>query len=116
MKRARRNRRKAKPSESERLLRTLASGRGGLAGLLEAHYWSKEPGLIEIMRGVAMMTEDTRAALEAFIALARDTKSVTARLDQRGVLTLASAEAARTVALAQYAAAKDGSDSPHLLN
>jgi hypothetical protein len=116
MKRARRNRRKPRPTESERLLRILVTECGSLAGVLEAHYWSKEPGLIEIMRGIALMPEDTRAALEAFIALARETKSVTARLDQRGVLTLASVEAARTVALAQYAAAKDVSDSPHLLN
>ena len=53
------------------------------------------------------MPEDTRAAIEAFIALARDAKSITAGLDARGVLTLASAEAARTVALAQYAAEHD---------
>src|SRR5258708_1805233 len=102
MKRARRQR-TPRPTESERLLRILVTGRGSLAGVLEAHYWSKEPGLIEIMRGIALMPEETRAALEAFIALARETKSVTARLDQRGVLTLASVEAARTVALAQYA-------------
>ena len=94
----------------------LVTGSGSLAGALEAHYWSREPGLIEIMRGIATMTENTRAVIEAFVALARDTRSVTASLDQRGVLTLASTEAARTVALAQYAAANDLMDSPHLFN
>jgi hypothetical protein len=34
----------------------------------------------------------------------------------RGVLTLASVQAAKTVALAQYAAAKDIDDAPRLLN
>jgi hypothetical protein len=83
---------------------------------LEALYWSREPGLIEIVRGIAGMTEDTRAAIEAFVILARDTKTVAASVDQRGVLTLASNEAARGVALAQYAAANEPGDSPQLLN
>jgi hypothetical protein len=37
-------------------------------------------------------------------------------LDRSGVLRLASAEAARTVALAQGAAADDGADVPQLRN
>jgi hypothetical protein len=53
------------------------------------------------------------AAIEAFIALARDTKSVSADLDARGVLTLSSGEAAKAIALAHYVAAEDD-DLPRL--
>lgn len=100
----------------ELLIRTLVAGCGKPAAALEVYYWSKEPGLIEIVRAIAMMPEDARAAIEAFVALAHDPKTVTAGLDPRGVLTLASVQAAKTVALAQYAAANDIDDAPHLLN
>ena len=50
------------------------AGCGNPAEALELYYWSREPGLIEIIRGIATMPESTRAAIEAFIALARDTK------------------------------------------
>ena len=62
------------------------------------------------------MPEGTRAALEAFIALARDARTVSAMLDQRGVLQLASSEATRTLALAEYAAENDLEGVPRLLN
>jgi hypothetical protein len=119
MKRARQKRRSVKSTRktaNERLIRTLVAGCGSPAEALELYYWSREPGLVEIIRGIAMMPEETRAALEAFIALARETKSVMAALDRRGVLTLASVEAARTVALAQGAGADDSADVPRLRN
>ena len=119
MKRARKRRRTLKSTRktaNERLVRTLVAACGSPAAALELYYWSREPGLFEIIRGIAMMTEQTRAAIEAFIALSRDTKSVMAALDRRGVLTLASVEAARTVALAQGADAHDGTDIPRLRN
>ena len=100
----------------ELLMRTLVAGCDKPAAALEVYYWSKEPGLIEIVRAIAMMPEDTRAAIEAFVALAHDPRTVTAGLDPRGVLTLASVQAAKTVALAQYAAANDIDEAPHLLN
>jgi hypothetical protein len=101
---------------NERLVQTLVAGCGSPAQALELYYWSREPGLVEIIRGIAMMPEETRAAIEAFIALARDTKSVMAKLDHGGVLRLASVEAARTVALAQGAAADDSAGVPRLRN
>ena len=119
MKRARQQRRSVKSTRktaNERLIRTLVAGCGSPAQALELYYWSREPGLVEIVRGIAMMPEETRAAIEAFIALARDTKSVMGVLDRRGVLTLASAEVARTVALAQGAAANDSADVTQLRN
>jgi hypothetical protein len=105
-----------KISPTERVIRALAAGCGSPAEALELYYWSREPGLVEVMRGIAAMPEETRAAIEAFVALARETRSVTAELDRRGVLTLSSAEVAKTLALAQYAAENDSDDLPRLLN
>lgn len=100
----------------ELLIRSLVAGCDKPADALEIYYWSKEPGLVEIMRAIATMPEEARAVIEAFAALAHDQTTVKARLDPGGVLTLASPHAARTVALAQYAAANDMDETPHLLN
>ena len=104
-------------SAHELLIRALVAGCDKPAEALEIYYWSREPGLIEIVRAIATMPEETRAAIEAFVALAHDqTTTVGARLDPRGVLTLTSLQAAKTVALAQYAAANDVDDAPRPLN
>src|SRR6185312_4704714 len=86
-----------------RLLRTLAACDGNPADMLELYYWSKEPGFTQLIRAIATMPEHTRSALETFITLARDAKSVTAALNPSGVLTFCSAEAARSAALAMHA-------------
>jgi len=101
---------------TERLIRTLVAGCGSPAQVLELYYWSREPGLIEVIRGIVAMPEESRAALEAFVAISRDAKTVVATLDRRGALTLTSAEAAKMVALAQYAAEDDIDGPPRLLN
>ena len=103
-------------SAHELLIRALVAGCDKPAEALEIYYWSREPGLIEIVRAIATMPEETRAAIEAFAALAHDQTTVSARLDPRGVLTLTSLQAAKTVALAQYAAANDVDDAPRPLN
>jgi hypothetical protein len=94
----------------------LVEGCQNPAEVLELYYWSKEPGLLEIVRGMAMMTEETRSAIEAFVALASDAKSVAATLDPRGVLTLTSREAAKAVALAQHVASDDTAIEAPVLN
>ena len=109
------NTRSSHDPATERLIRTLVEGCGSPAEALELYYWSREHGLIEVIRGIATMPENTRAAIEAFVALARDPRSITAELDSRGVLTLASAEAARAVALARHAVEEE-EDPPRLLN
>ena len=75
------NSRSSHDPATQRLIRTLVEGCGSPAEALELYYWSREPGLIEVIRGIATMPENTRAAIEAFVALARDTKSITAELD-----------------------------------
>ena len=101
---------------TEHLVRALVAGCDSPAQVLELYYWSKEPGLIDVIRGIVAMPEEARAALETFMAISRDTKSVVATLDRYGVLSLTSANAVKTVALAQYAAEDDGDDQPRLLN
>ena len=98
-----------------RLLRTLAACDGNPADMLELYYWSKEPGFTQLIRAIATMPEHTRSALETFITLARDAKSVTAALNPSGVLTFCSAEAARSAALAMHAV-NEAEDGPQLLN
>ena len=112
----RRKTRVAKEPPVERLIRTLAACCINPASMLELYYWSKEPGLADIVRGIATMPEEARSAIEAFVALARDTKSVSAEIDGRGVLTLTSLEAVRTVALAQYLSEDTHDDLPRVLN
>lgn len=102
-------------ARSRRLIRTLVAGCGSTAAVLELYYWSREPGMIEMMRGVIAMPEQTRAALEAFIALARDPKSIEANLNPAGALTLSSPETSKTLALAQYIA-ENGEDASRMLN
>lgn len=119
MGKARRNQpvsRTRRTAAADRVIRTLAAGCTDPAEALELLYWSREPGLLEVIRGIAGMPEGTRAAVEAFIALARDARTVSATLDQRGVLTLASREATRTLALAEHAAENDVEGEPRLLN
>jgi hypothetical protein len=119
MGKARRNQtvsRRHRTARAKRLIRTIAAGCQNPAEALELLYWSREPGFAEVIRGIVTMPEDARAALEAFIALARNTKTVSATLDHRGVLTLASSEATRAVALAEHAAENDAQGMPRLLN
>ena len=106
---------KARKRTRARLLRALAACDGHPADMLELYYWSKEPGFTQLIRAIATMPEHTRAALETFIVLARDAKSITAALDPRGVLTLCSAEASRSAALALHAV-NESEERPQLLN
>jgi len=114
--RRRRTAAKARRKTAHDVLMRALAGCDKPAEALEIYYWSREPGFLEIIRAIAMMPEATRSVIEAFSALAHDQATVTAHLDSRGVLTLASEQAAKTVALAQYAAANDTDDVPHLLN
>jgi hypothetical protein len=109
------NKTKAGQRTRRRLLRTLAACDSNPADMLELYYWSKEPGFTQVIRAIAAMPEHTRAALEAFIALARDSKSIVADLDPSGVLTFCSAEAARSAAIAMHAV-NEAEDGPQLLN
>ena len=102
--------------QSERLIRVLVAACGSPATLLELYYWSREPGMIDIVRGIATMPDETRAAFEAFLALAGDPKSIEGKLDRLGALTLASPQVPKTLALTAYVADNEIEDSARRLN
>jgi hypothetical protein len=114
------SKRAAKPgaaqSGSAHVIRTLIAGRANPAELFELHYLTREPGILYLLRAIAAMPDDTRAALEAFVALARDPKAIAAQVDPRGILTLASPEAAKILVIAQYLAESDGDKATRVLN
>jgi hypothetical protein len=60
------------------------------ARLMEIYYWSREPGLLEIIRAIAAMPEPGRQALESFFALGGDPETVVATWEESGRLTLQS--------------------------
>ena len=103
-------------TRAERLIRTLVLGCRSPAEVLELCYWSREPGMVALMRGIVAMPEEARAAFEAFIALAHDPKSIEARLDRDGVLTFVSPEVPKAIAIARHAAESDGHDPAKMLN
>lgn len=116
MNRAKRSRKKPQSKterSTESLIRSLLDNRITETRVRELFYWSQEPGLLEVIRGIVTMEEKARGALETFIALTSEPKSIVAMLDASGVLRLSSAEVARTAALA-HGAAED--ESPRVLN
>ena len=100
---------------TKRLIRTLVEGCGSPAEALELYYWSREPGLIEVIRGIATMPEEHARRDRGLHRAGARHEIDQGRNRSRGVLTLASAEAARIVALARHAA-EDDEDAPRLLN
>jgi hypothetical protein len=68
-----------------------------IARLLECHYWSMEPGLLETIRALLATPIEARAALQAFFALAIVPDSITASVDADGTLNLRSPEAAEAL-------------------
>src|SRR5258708_241521 len=116
MNRAKQARKKLLPkpdSLTDTLIRSLVHNRVTAARALELFYWSKEPGLLEVIRGIAAMTEETRGVLEAFVGLTSEPKSAVASLDASGMLRLSSADVARSAALARCVAEDE---TPRVLN
>ena len=59
--------------------------------LLELYYWSSERELAEVMRQYVGLSPDVRAALHAFLMLAKDKPdTVTVRIASNGELTFSS--------------------------
>jgi hypothetical protein len=112
----RRSAKRAPKSGAAHVIRTLIAGRANPAELFELYYLTREPGILYLLRALAAMPDDTRAAFEAFVAVARDSMAIAAQLDPRGILTLASPEAAKVLAYAEYLAQTENEKEPRLLN
>jgi len=69
------------------IVRDLVLQDGDPAQVLEMHYWSQEPGVLECIRAIAVMSIDARSALQAFLT-AFTGHRITASLDASGGLNL----------------------------
>jgi hypothetical protein len=84
--------------------------------VLELHYWSREPGMLDIMRALATMPEDTRAMIETFCAIVHEPAAVAADLDAAGRLTLTSPQIGRSLAIMQFCSDIDDPETPRRPN
>jgi hypothetical protein len=84
--------------------------------ILELYYFSREPDLLEIMRAIVALPEETRASLEAFLAMSHDPAAVGAKWDGAGSLTLSSAQVGQTMAIISFCAENDDAEKPLLPN
>src|SRR5215510_15014543 len=101
---------------SAELLRSVLAECGDSARLLELYYFSREHDVLEIMRAIAALPEDARAALEAFLAVSHEPAAITAKWDGAGRLTLASPQVGQTVAMISFCAENDDVEKPLLPN
>ena len=72
------------------------------ARLMELYYWTQEPGLLEIIRAVAGMSEGGREALESFFRLGGDPQTVSANWETDGRLVLESDNLGRALEVVTY--------------
>jgi len=89
---------------------------GDARSFIEMYYWTREPGLLEIVRTIAMMSENARTALEVFVAMSHEPGAIAARWDDSGRLTLTSPQVGQAVAVMQYCAEHDDGEKPLLPN
>lgn len=68
-------------------VRDLVLQEGEPGKVLEFHYWSREPGMLECIRAIAAMPMEARSALQAFLT-AFTGHIITASLDSAGTLNL----------------------------
>jgi hypothetical protein len=105
-------------SQPRRCLKEMLAGLVGDEPnrLMETYYWSQEPGLLEIMRAIAIMPEDARTALEVFLAMSHEPAAIAAHWDGSGRLTLTSPQAGQAIAVIQYCTEHDDVEKPLLPN
>src|SRR5262249_42009376 len=84
--------------------------------LLELFYLSREPGLLEILRAVAALPEETRASLEAFFTMSHEPASIKAGWDRSGRLTLASPQVGHAMAIMRFCAENEDGEATLLPN
>jgi hypothetical protein len=84
--------------------------------VLELHYWSREPGMLDIVRALVAMPEHARAAIEAFCMMVHEPAAVAADLDAAGRLTLTSPQMGRSLAIMQFCSDVDDPEIPSRRN
>lgn len=74
-------------SEAIELIKTLANGSADTSRLLELYYWTREPGIVELIRAYLDMPERTQRSLSTFLLNGRP-GSISSAFDQQGRLVL----------------------------
>ena len=82
--------------------------------IVEIYYWSREPGMLDVIRMLMTMPESARASLEAFCAMVHEPQEIAADLDTTGRLTISSQHAGHAAAAIQLC--DDDPEKPFLLN
>jgi hypothetical protein len=98
------------------LLKAVITNSGDPARILELYYWSREPGLLEMIRAIVAMRPSSVAALEAFLAMTPDRHSIVATLEGTGRLTLDSPQVAQAIIIAEYISETEAPAADRVLN
>lgn len=69
------------------MINTLISGGADTSRLLELYYWTREPGIVELIRAYLDMPERTQRNLSTFLLNGRP-GSISSTFDQQGRLVL----------------------------
>ena len=67
--------------------------------IVELYYWSREPGMLDVIRMIMTMPEAARASLETFCAMVYEPQEIAADLDLEGRLTMSSQHAGHAAAI-----------------
>jgi len=74
-------------NEALELIRTLVNGGTDTSRLLELYYWTREPGIVELIRAYLDMPERTQRSLSTFLLNGRP-RMISSAFDQQGRLVL----------------------------
>jgi len=99
-----------------RILQLILAECEDSARLLELFYFSREPGMLEVIRALVAMPEQTRASIEAFLTMANEPTAISATWDASGRLTLNAPQVGQAVAIIRHCVANEDSDTPPLPN
>lgn len=60
------------------LIRTLVHGGASASEILEIYYWSRDPSILQMLRGVVCLPEESRRQVIEFFAMS-DVKNISAK-------------------------------------
>jgi len=82
-------------NEVRDVIKTIIDGGTDTSRLLELYYWTREPGIIELIRAYLDLPERTQRSLSTYLLNGRP-KSIVSSFDPQGRLILARSSAAET--------------------
>lgn len=75
-------------NEVRDVIKTIINGGADTSRLLELYYWTREPGIVELIRAYLDLPERTQRSLSTYLLNGRP-KAITATFDAQGRLVLA---------------------------